>query len=98
MISERMEKPFPADRPILEILSRRWSGRAIDPDRPVDRETVETLLEAARVAPSCFNEQPWRFLVFDRTDREAPDEVRGCLTEGDARARKAPPPFLSVRA
>jgi len=47
-----MEKPFPAERPILEILGRRWSGRAIDPERPVARETVATLLEAVRAAPS----------------------------------------------
>jgi nitroreductase len=93
-----MERPFPVDRPILEILSRRWSARAIDPDRPVARETVATLLEAARVAPSCFNEQPWRFLVFDGADREALDQARSCLVEGNAWAKKAPLLLLSVAA
>jgi nitroreductase len=93
-----MEKPFPVDRPILEILALRWSGRAIDPDRPVARETVATLLEAARVAPSCFNEQPWRFLVFDGSDREALDQARSCLVEANAWARKAPVLLLSVAA
>lgn len=96
MSAAPMEKPFPVDRPILEILSRRWSGIAIDPDRPVARETVATLLEAARVAPSCFNEQPWRFLVFDAADREALEQARSCLVEGNAWARKAPLLFLSV--
>ena len=62
---------FEADPPIHELLARRWSPRAIDPDRPVPRGCLRTLLEAARVAPSCFNEQPWRFLVFDEEDPEA---------------------------
>ncbi len=91
-----MEKPFPAERPILEILGRRWSSRAIDPDRPVARETVATLLEAARVAPSSFNEQPWRFLVFDGADLEALEQARSCLVDGNAWAKKAPLLLLSV--
>jgi nitroreductase len=91
-----VEKPFPADRPILEILSRRWSARAIDPGRAVPPETVATLLEAARVAPSCFNEQPWRFLVFDGADPAALDQARSCLVEANAWARQAPLLLLSV--
>jgi len=34
-------------------------------DRPVEREKIERCLEAARIAPSADNFQPWRFLVFD---------------------------------
>jgi nitroreductase len=93
-----MEKPFPAERPILEILLRRWSGRAIDPDRPVSRAIVLTLIEAARVAPSSFNEQPWRFLLFDGSDGEALEQARSCLVEGNAWAKKAPALLLSVAA
>ncbi len=33
-------------------------------DRPVPRETIETILEAARWAPSSHNRQPWRFAVL----------------------------------
>lgn len=98
MIVVRMEKPFPAERPILELLRRRWSGRAIDPERPVARETVATLLEAARAAPSSFNEQPWRFLVFDGSDGEALEQARSCLVEGNAWAKRAPLLLLSVAA
>lgn len=29
------------------------------------RQWMKQLLEAARMAPSCFNNQPWRFVVFD---------------------------------
>jgi len=34
-------------------------------DKPVEREKVLACLEAARVAPSASNVQPWRFLVID---------------------------------
>lgn len=34
-------------------------------DRPVEREKIITCLEAARLAPSAENVQPWRFLVID---------------------------------
>lgn len=39
----------------------RWSPRAFDPT-PLTREQVASLFEAARWAPSCYNEQPWLFL------------------------------------
>ena len=29
-----MEKPAPIERPIHELLARRWNPRAIDPSRP----------------------------------------------------------------
>ena len=47
-------------------IARRWSGRAFDPARPVPRGQLIALLEAARWAPSCFGEQPWRYIVWDR--------------------------------
>ncbi len=55
-----------------------------------------TLLEAARWAPSCFNEQPWRYLVFDGTDPEAIERARSCLVEGNAWALKAPVLMISI--
>ncbi len=42
-------------------------------DRPVSREMVRDLLEAAMFAPSAGNEQPWQFIVLD--EREFLDEV-----------------------
>jgi nitroreductase len=80
------------------VLARRWSPRAIDPQRPVPREAIRTLLEAARAAPSSFNEQPWRFLVFDGQDRDALELARSCLAAGNAWARSAPALLLSVAA
>ncbi|MDD5329998.1 MAG: nitroreductase family protein [Sulfuricella sp.] len=56
---------------IHELLARRWSGRAFDANRPVSREQIVSLLEAARWAPSCFGDEPWRFIVWDRNSDEA---------------------------
>jgi nitroreductase len=39
----------------------RWSPRSFS-SAPLPEGTLETLIEAARWSPSCFNEQPWRFL------------------------------------
>ena len=47
---------------ILEVIRRRRSVRRYRPD-PVDRETVDRLLDAARWAPSAGNLQPWFFYV-----------------------------------
>lgn len=47
--------------PVAPLFPERWSRRAFA-DRPVAPETVHQLFEAARWAPSCFNEQPWLFL------------------------------------
>jgi len=91
-----MEKPAETQQPIHEIIARRWSPRAIDPDRSVSRETLISLLEAARWAPSSGNEQPWRYLVFDRGNPEALEKAWDCLSQGNAWARKAPLLLLSV--
>lgn len=60
-----------ADHEILDVIRERWSPRAFDPARPVSREDLLRLFEAARWAPSSRNEQPWRFVVARRD--ESPD-------------------------
>jgi nitroreductase len=40
---------------------QRWSPRAFS-DKPVEHEKLMSLFEAAKWAPSCYNEQPWLFL------------------------------------
>ena len=46
------------------VVLERWSPRAFS-RAAIDPETLDTLFEAARWSPSCFNEQPWFFLVTD---------------------------------
>lgn len=61
-----IEKPAQTTVPIHNMLARRWSGRAYDPARALAREQQLALLEAARWAPSCYGDQPWRYLAWDR--------------------------------
>lgn len=52
----------------LELVKARQSDRAYDKNRPVEPEKLERILEAARLAPSACNAQPWKFVVV--TDPE----------------------------
>jgi len=89
------EKPAPADHPILDLLARRWSPRAFS-DRAVDLETLASLLEAARWAPSSGNGQPWSFLVATTDDPAEHARMASVLVPGNAWAHKAPVLALSV--
>ena len=67
MARQRMNVQAPIER----LFAERWSTRAFDRNRPVSREELAACLEAARWAPSCFGEEPWRFVVADRSSDEA---------------------------
>ena len=58
-------KPAPTIHPIDPLLAGRWSPRAFSA-QAVTAEQLNSILEAARWAPSSSNIQPWRFLVWDR--------------------------------
>ncbi len=91
-----LEKPARNDYPINDLLVRRWSPRAFS-EAAVPREMVCSLLEAARWAPSCFNEQPWSFIVATREDPEAFEKLLGCLREtNQAWARRVPVLMVAV--
>ena len=49
---------------LMDIIRSRHSVRSYS-DRPVEREKLLQCLEAARLAPSACNAQPWRFIVAD---------------------------------
>lgn len=48
----------------LELVNKRQSDRKYAP-KPVAREHILKCLEAARLAPSACNSQPWKFIVVD---------------------------------
>ena len=49
---------------LLDLLKHRISIRDFL-DRPVERKEIMMCLEAARLAPSACNSQPWKFIVVD---------------------------------
>jgi nitroreductase len=91
-----MEKPAPASYPIEDELKQRWSPRAFS-DRMVEPEKLLSLWEAARWAPSSFNEQPWYFLVATKDNDAEFQKMLACLVEGNQQwARTAPVLMISV--
>lgn len=79
-----IEKKAVTQVPIDDLLARRWSDRAFDAARPLRRDQVLALLEAARWAPSCFGDQPWRYIVCDRTaNTTAWERALDCLADGN---------------
>ena len=74
---------------IHPLIRNRWSPRTFAP-RAVEPEKLRGVFEAARWAPSSFNEQPWRFLVATRDEPEWLGRLQGYLVEGNAWAREAP--------
>lgn len=61
----QMRKP---SYPILPVMVERWSPRAMGGELTDDH--IKTLIEAARWAPSSYNNQPWRFIVAKKGTSE----------------------------
>jgi nitroreductase len=91
-----MEKPAETAFPVEPLIRRRWSPRAFD-ERPVEPEKLASLFEAARWSASCYNEQPWSFIVATRDEAAEFDRLLSCLVEGNqAWASHAPVLMVSV--
>jgi nitroreductase len=91
-----MEKPVQTDYPIIDLLQRRWSPRAFS-DQLVEPEKLLSLFEAARWAPSSFNEQPWYFVMATKQKPEEHARLLSCLFEKNQQwARRAPVLMVSV--
>jgi len=52
----------------LELAQNRQSDRAYS-DKPVELEKLERILEAARIAPSACNAQPWKIIVVSDAEK-----------------------------
>lgn len=85
--------------PIHDLLARRWSPRAFDRSKLVSREQLVALCEAARWAPSCYGDEPWRYIVWDRNrDEAAWRKAFDCLSPGNQRWVENAPILMSSLA
>ncbi len=82
--------------PLEENLEKRWSGR-IYADKPIEKDELLSLFEAARWSASCFNEQPWRFLVGVKGDKTY-DRIFDLLVEFNQDWAKTAPVLVLVYA
>ena len=91
-----MEKPTITEIPLIESISRRWSPRAFA-TTPVSQDRLRQLLEAARWAPSCYNAQPWTFIVGTQDNPETFRKLSKCLVPvNQTWAAKAPVLMLAL--
>jgi nitroreductase len=58
-------------------------------DRTVEKEKLDALIEAARWAPSCMNNQSWNYVFVDR-DAHTRSAFEEGLSRGNSWAKKAP--------
>lgn len=86
-VLETLKALYESDRRINPLIAARRARRALS-DTPVSREEIETLIEAAHLAPSCFNNQPWRFVAID--DPETLKAVKEAMPKGNYWTAPAP--------
>jgi nitroreductase len=64
----------------LELLKKRKSPVAFS-DQEVTKDQLEQIFEATRWAASCFNEQPWRFIVGRKSQDELYKKILNGINE-----------------
>lgn len=52
----------------LELVNKRQSDRQYEEGRQIPSEVIGRIIEAARLAPSATNSQPWHFIIVDEPD------------------------------
>jgi len=70
------------EHPVFAEIRERKSRRAYLPT-PVSGETIKSLFEAARWAPSSSNEQPWAYLYATKDQPELWEKIFDSLMEGN---------------
>ena len=77
-------KSASVDHPVHAFVAERYSPYGFE-DRAVPDADVRSLFEAARWAPSSYNEQPWIYLVARRQDEDEFARLLSCLVEPNQR-------------
>lgn len=88
-----MQREFNFD--IIDEIKNRWSPRAFS-NEEVKKEDILAMLEAARYAPSCFNEQPWKFILSYELDDL--NLIRSILVDSNRLWADRAPAFVSILA
>ena len=90
-----MKSATPA-HPVHELITARWSPYGYV-GTPVSEDDLRSIFEAARWAPSSYNEQPWSYLVATQESHDDFERALSCLVEpNQAWAKKAPVLVLCI--
>lgn len=73
-----MKNPAITDQELHPLIMQRWSPRAFD-SKLIEPEKLVKLFEAARWSASCFNDQPWAFMVATKDDTVNYQKMLDCL-------------------
>jgi nitroreductase len=100
IIMETIAAPIPKstqfEYPVSDLIEKRRSRRAYS-SQPITQETINSLFEAARWAPSSMNEQPWAYLYATPDQTELWNKLVDTLSENNrVWARHAPLLILSL--
>ncbi len=80
---------------INTLSEQRWSPRAFSA-QPVEKQKLQSIIEAARWAPSAYNEQPWRFIVGQQGDSTYVNILSTLVDWNKLWAAKAPVLILNL--
>lgn len=94
-MSEFPYKPADVRAKVIAPIGTRWSPVRFDSARPIRDSDLAVLLDAARWAPSSFNEQPWRYICARKSDTHRA-RLEEALFDGNAYARRASVLLCSV--
>ena len=83
-----MNNPRTNELAIADQFIARWSSRQFS-EEPISPRQLDQLFEAARWSPSCFNEQPW-FFVLPATEQQRAAFLSLLMEGNQAWASKAP--------
>jgi nitroreductase len=72
---------------ILDAIESRRAKRMLS-DKKIEETALKRVMQAAHLAPSCFNNQPWRFMLA--SEGESLEVLRSALTKGNIWALTAP--------
>ncbi|MCX7784698.1 MAG: nitroreductase family protein [candidate division WOR-3 bacterium] len=65
---------------VKDAIDKRRAYRSLDPVE-ITQELIEDLAKSAQLAPSCFNNQPWRFVFV--YDKDMLEKMKTTLSKGN---------------
>jgi nitroreductase len=71
---------------VIHTIEQRRAYRSLVPVN-IDKKTIHDLAESARLAPSCFNNQPWRYVFV--TEKKRLQQMQSALSKGNEWAYQA---------
>lgn len=77
-----MAKEAKTKHNVHELIKKRWSARSFS-EKEITQEELDTILEAAGLAFSSMNYQPWRYIYAFKKDSESFSKLADCLSGGN---------------